>query len=76
MTGYLDQLRARADAGDWSAGSKLADLPAAGGEIDQFKDLARAGSKVAAERLAEILAAGGEIDELRLTELLTNRRDE
>ena len=59
--GELDELRARADAGDWRAASRLADR----GELDELRARANAGDGEAAFGLASRLADRGELDELR-----------
>ena len=84
--GELDELRARADAGDSSATSRLAGILADRGELDELRARADAGNQAAASRLAGILASRGDLDELRgrtdagdqaaarpLTELLAGR---
>ena len=59
--GDLDELRARADAGDLFAARKLAER----GDLDGLRALADAGDTFAARWLAELLAQRGDVDELR-----------
>ena len=63
--GDLDELRARADAGDGDAAKRLADLLAERGDLDGLRARADAGDGDAAERLADLLAERGDLDELR-----------
>jgi tetratricopeptide (TPR) repeat protein len=67
--GRIEELRARADAGDQSAIIQLAELAAARGRDDEALELlsvgADAGGQDAAERRANLLADQGRVDELR-----------
>jgi hypothetical protein len=64
--GDLDELRARADAGDGHAAAyRLAELLAEHGDLDELRARADAGDGYAAYRLAELLAERGDLDELR-----------
>ena len=60
---YFDHLQARADAGDWSAAWRLADLLVAEGRVDELRARADAGDQIAARRLADLLATEGRVDE-------------
>ena len=60
--GDLDELRARADAGDEDAAGQLAELLAERGDLDGLRALADAGDEHAAMRLAELLAERGDLD--------------
>jgi hypothetical protein len=60
----VDELRARADAGDWHAAKRLADLLAAQGRVDELKARADAGDESAAYSWAQLLATQGRIGEL------------
>jgi hypothetical protein len=83
----LEDLTARADAGDRSAAGPLARLLAQRGDIEALTARADAGNRPAAEQLADLLAERGDIEALtsaandewyarkRLAELLTERRD-
>ena len=64
--GHLDELRARADAGDRSAASALVDLLAERGDLDELGARADAGQLIAAWRLAGLLAERGDLDGLRV----------
>jgi hypothetical protein len=61
--GRIDELRARADAGDHYASTWLAKLIAKQGDIDELRALADADEQ-AAKQLNEILAQRGLVDEL------------
>ena len=63
--GDLDQLRAIADTGYWSAAWRLARLLAERGDLDQLRARADADDKEAAYRLADLLADRGDLDQLR-----------
>ena len=63
--GDLDELRARADAGDWSAAGQLLRLLAMRGDLDELRARADAGDWDAAMRLNRLLAERGDLDELR-----------
>ena len=63
--GDLDELRARADAGDPLAAMRLAELLADSGDLDELRARTDAGDTIAAKRLAELLADSGDLDELR-----------
>ena len=63
--GDLDQLRARADAGDGAAAERLAELLADRGDLDELRARADAGDGDAARRLAGLLADRGDLDQLR-----------
>ena len=63
--GDLDELRARADAGDEAAASRLAELLAERGDLDELRARADAGDGHAARQLAELLAERGDLDGLR-----------
>jgi hypothetical protein len=82
-------LRARADAGDWISGWRLADLLARHGQLDELRARANTGEWFAARRLADLLVKYGHLDELRarvgigdeyadsrLADLLAKGRDE
>ena len=86
--GDLDELRARADAGDGFAASQLAELLAQRGDLDGLRARADDGDRDAARRLADLLAERGDLDGLRaradagdglppwqLAELLAQRGD-
>ena len=60
--GDLDELRARADAGDRAAARRLAELLAERGDLDELRARADAGDGDAAVRLAELLAERGDLD--------------
>ena len=62
--GDLDELRARADAGDGTPPS-LAGLLAERGDLDELRARADAGDELAAAELAELLAERGDLDRLR-----------
>ena len=62
--GDLDELRARADAGD-ECRRRLAELLAGRGDLDELRARADVGDEDAAWRLAELLAERGDLDELR-----------
>jgi len=68
--GDLDELRARADAGDRNAAWRLADLLAERGDLDGvvqiLQDQAEAGDEYAALRLTGLLAERGDLDGLRV----------
>ena len=57
--GKLDELRARADAGDLSAATGLADLLKERGDRDELRAQADAGDGYAAMKLADLLARSG-----------------
>ena len=59
------ELRARADAGDWFAAVRLADLLAERGDLDELRARADTGDGYAAGQLAGLLAERGDLDELR-----------
>ena len=66
----MDELRARADAGDWVAAATLADLLADRGDLDEAAQILRAradagdtGAPNLAGRLAELLAQQGQGEE-------------
>jgi predicted negative regulator of RcsB-dependent stress response len=61
--GHTEELRARANAGDWHAAEHLADLLAAQGHMQELQLQADAGNRHAAERLAELFARHGQADE-------------
>ena len=64
--GDLDEaqvLRARADAGDSYAASRLAELLAERGDLDGLRARADAGDSFAASRLAELLEGQGRSEE-------------
>ena len=65
--GDLDELRARADAGDRYAAERLADLLADRGDLDEAEQILRAranaGDEYAAVRLAGLLVDRGDLDE-------------
>jgi hypothetical protein len=63
--GYLDRLRAWADAGAEWAGELLAALLADQGDLDGLRARARAGDQWAARRMAALSAEQGDLDELR-----------
>jgi hypothetical protein len=66
--GDLDELRARADAGDMYAAWRLADLADLArehGDLDGLRALADVGDGYAARRLAGLLAERGDLDALR-----------
>jgi hypothetical protein len=63
--GDTEELRARADAGDWFAASGLAELLAQRGDLDQLRARADAGDAEAAVKLAGLLAERGDLDGLR-----------
>ena len=63
--GDLDELRARADAGDDHAARELARLLADRGDLGQLRTRADAGDDHAARLLADLLADRGDLDELR-----------
>jgi hypothetical protein len=83
----LDELRARADAGDENAAWQLADLLAARGDVDELRARADASVSAEARRLADLLAHRPSLDELdeldardahaplRLADLLAARGD-
>ena len=60
--GDLDELRARADAGDRFAALRLADLLAEQNDLDELRARADAGDGTAALRLADLLVARGDLD--------------
>ena len=60
--GDWDELRARADAGDWIAARRLAELLAERGDLDELRARADAGDEYAAGQLAELLADRGDLD--------------
>lgn len=62
LTDLFDYLRARADAGDWHAAGRLADLLAERGDLDQAGQILRARADAGrgdADRLAELLIRQG-----------------
>jgi thioredoxin-like negative regulator of GroEL len=61
----VEELRAWADSGDWSAAVRLAKLLAERGEVGELRARADSGDRPAAVRLAGLLAARGEVEELR-----------
>jgi hypothetical protein len=61
----LDELRTRADAGDWEAGSRLAKLLGVRGDLDELRTRADVGDEHAARRLAGLLADRGDVEGLR-----------
>ena len=61
----LDELRARADAGDYFTAVELAALLRKRGDLDELRAWADAGDGAAATRLASLLAGRGDVDELR-----------
>ena len=63
--GDLDELRARADAGDKSAAYQLAVLLARRGDLDELRARADTGDGAADQELAELLARRGDLEELR-----------
>ena len=67
--GDLDELRARADAGNWAAASRLARLLADRGDLDEAVQILRAradaGDGRAVWQLVGLLADRGDLDELR-----------
>lgn len=67
--GHLEELRARADAGDEKAAWRVAELLAARGDPDGAKQILRAraddGDSHAARELAELLAQRADLDGLR-----------
>ena len=67
--GDLEELRARADAGDEVAAVRLAGLLAERGDLDEAAQILRApadaGDEIAAVRLAGLLAERGDLDGLR-----------
>ena len=63
--GDLDELRARANAGDKYAARRLTDLLADRGDLDELRARADTGDKYAARRLTDLLADRGDLDELR-----------
>ena len=65
LYGDLDQLRARADAGDRVAAGGVARRLARRGHLDELRARADAGDKAAAWQLARLLAERGDLDELR-----------
>jgi hypothetical protein len=86
--GEVDELRARADAGDGEAAVRLAALLRKRGEVDELRARADAGDFPAVLLLPRLLAGRGEVDELRaradagdyfagmrLAELLAERGD-
>ncbi len=62
VRGDLDELRARANAGDKFAAPRLAYLLAEQGDLDKLRARANAGDWAAANRLAELLAQQGDLD--------------
>jgi hypothetical protein len=63
--GHEDELRDRADAGDWHAATKLVDILVEQGRDDELRDRADAGDFDAARRFVEVLARQGRVEELR-----------
>ena len=61
--GKVDELRARADAGDAFAAGRLAPLLADRGEVDELRARANAGDWYAAWELARLLGERGDLDE-------------
>ncbi|HEY7262460.1 MAG TPA: TIR domain-containing protein [Trebonia sp.] len=61
----IDELRARADAGDWHASQGLAELLARRRDLNELRARVDTGDKYAAMQLAQLLADRGDIDELR-----------
>jgi predicted component of type VI protein secretion system len=63
--GDLQELRARADAGDESAAEQLAQLLANHGDLEELRARTDAGDAYAAWQLADLLARRGDLQELR-----------
>ena len=63
--GYLDELRARADAADWCADYELAKLLAEREDLDELRARTDAGDHNAALRLADLLGERGELYDAR-----------
>ena len=63
VRGDLDELRARADAGDLETALQLARLLAKRGDLDELRARTDAGDENAAGELAELLAERGDLDE-------------
>jgi tetratricopeptide (TPR) repeat protein len=61
--GRVDELRARADAGDGTAAERLAQLLVDQGRLDELRARADAGDQSATIQLAELVAAQGRDDE-------------
>jgi tetratricopeptide (TPR) repeat protein len=61
--GRVDELRARADAGDGAAAERLAQLLVDQGRVDELRARADAGDQSATIQLAELVAAQGRDDE-------------
>ena len=61
--GNLDELRARADAGDWLAAGQLVDLLVKRGNLDELRARVDVGDGIAARRLAGLLADQGRGEE-------------
>ncbi|MDH2426453.1 tetratricopeptide repeat protein [Sphaerisporangium sp. TRM90804] len=61
--GRVDELRARAEDGDWLAARRLADLLADQGRVDELRARAEDGDWLAAGRLADLLADQGRVEE-------------
>ena len=57
--GDLDELRARTDAGDWSAAMRLARLLADRGDLDELRARTDAGDPFVGQRLPELLEKQG-----------------
>ncbi|WP_322750797.1 MULTISPECIES: TIR domain-containing protein [unclassified Frankia] len=87
-SGNIDELRERADAGDWYAATRLADLLVDAGDLDGLRTRANSGDWHAAGRLAEqgdvegaigalhVGADGGDTHAaVQLADILVERRD-